>query len=138
MPLKTATDEATNWLPVSTTERVVGNCEYTMVEGDIELRTGVGRALPHRGFKALHPNRHTKRISKGAKRRDGDILFNLNRDLSHCDCSTGGPSRARAKCINAVVMLKKGPRNSGTRISRSIGYFCPLLTADGKLDCAPK
>ncbi len=22
--------------------------------------------------------------------------------------------------------------------SRSVGYFCPVLTADGKLDCAPK
>jgi len=22
--------------------------------------------------------------------------------------------------------------------SRPVGYFCPVLTADGKLDCAPK
>jgi hypothetical protein len=25
-----------------------------------------------------------------------------------------------------------------TWISRLIGYFCSVLTADGKLDCAPK
>jgi hypothetical protein len=25
-----------------------------------------------------------------------------------------------------------------TSISRPIGYFCPVLTADGKVDCAPK
>ena len=24
------------------------------------------------------------------------------------------------------------------RSSRPIGYFCPVLTADGKVDCAPK
>ena len=88
MPLKTATDEATNWLPVSTKERVVGICEYTRVEGDTELRTGVGRALPHRGFKALHPNRNITRTSKGAKRWDGDILFN-QQGRSYCDCSAG-------------------------------------------------
>ena len=23
-------------------------------------------------------------------------------------------------------------------IGRLVGYFCPVLTADGKLDCAPK
>ena len=25
-----------------------------------------------------------------------------------------------------------------TWIGRLVGYFCPVLTADGKLDCAPK
>jgi hypothetical protein len=34
-----------------------GSCEKTMVVGEIELRTGTGRALPQRGFSVLHPGR---------------------------------------------------------------------------------
>ena len=29
-------------------------------------------------------------------------------------------------------------KKPNTWISWPIGYFCPVLTADGKLDCAPK
>jgi len=32
-----------------------GSCEKIMVFGEIESRIGTGRALPQRGFSALHP-----------------------------------------------------------------------------------
>src|SRR5436309_5342523 len=37
--------------------KLAGSCEKTMVCGEIELRIGTGRALPHRGFSVLHPGR---------------------------------------------------------------------------------
>jgi hypothetical protein len=54
-PLKTATEEETKWLPVAVMTKLGGSCEKTMVAGDIELRLGLGRALPQRGFSVLHP-----------------------------------------------------------------------------------
>ena len=56
-PLKITTEEETKWLPVAVMTKPDGNCAKTIVAGEIELRTGTGRALPHRGFRALHPNR---------------------------------------------------------------------------------
>jgi hypothetical protein len=55
--LKTITDEETNWLPLAVSTKLGGNCEKIMVVGEIELRIGAGRALPQRGFSALHPGR---------------------------------------------------------------------------------
>jgi hypothetical protein len=40
-----------------------GNCEKAMVVGEIELSIGTGRALPQRGFSALHPGRSKSTIS---------------------------------------------------------------------------
>ena len=54
-PLKTINEEETNWLPVAVSTKVGGNCEKLVVAGEIESRTGAGRALPQRGFSALHP-----------------------------------------------------------------------------------
>ena len=45
-PLKTTTEEETNWLPVAVRTKLGGNCEKTMVVGEIELRVGAGRAPP--------------------------------------------------------------------------------------------
>jgi hypothetical protein len=56
-PLKTTSDEATNWLPVAVSTKLAGNCEKTMVAGEIELSNGAGRELPQRGFSALHPGK---------------------------------------------------------------------------------
>jgi len=56
-PLNTTTDEETNWLPVAVRMKLGGNCEKTMVFGEIEVRTGTGRALPQSGFSALQPGR---------------------------------------------------------------------------------
>ena len=56
-PLKTNTDEETNWLPVAVRTKLGGSCEKTMVVGEIESRLGAGRALPQSGFSALHPGR---------------------------------------------------------------------------------
>ncbi len=56
-PLKTTSEEATNWLPVAVKTKLGGSCEKTTVAGEIELRTGAGRELPQRGFSALHPGR---------------------------------------------------------------------------------
>jgi hypothetical protein len=56
-PLKTSTEEETNWLPVAVSAKLGGNCEKITVVGEIELRIGAGRALPQRGFSALHPGK---------------------------------------------------------------------------------
>jgi len=37
-----------------------------------------------------------------------------------------------------IAILDLFIKKPSTWISRSIGYFCPVLTADGKVDCAPK
>ena len=62
-PLKITTEEATNWLPVAVRTKLGGNFEKTMVVGEIELRVGAGRALPQRGFSALHPSRSNSTTS---------------------------------------------------------------------------
>lgn len=54
-PLKTSTEEETNWLPVAVRTKLGGSFEKTIVAGEIELRVGLGRALPQSGFSALHP-----------------------------------------------------------------------------------
>lgn len=56
-PLKTTTEEDTKWLPVAVSTKLGGSCEKTMVAGEIELRTGAGRALPQSGFTVLQPGR---------------------------------------------------------------------------------
>ena len=68
VPLKTTTEEETNWLPVAVSTKLDDNCEKTTVVGEIELRIGVGRALVQRGFKALHPGRTKNTISNAALR----------------------------------------------------------------------
>lgn len=55
-PLKITTDAETKWLPVAVSTKLDGNCEKTTVAGEIESRTGTGRALPQRGLMALHPS----------------------------------------------------------------------------------
>ena len=57
-PLKTTSEEATNWVPVAVSTKLGGSCEKTTVAGEIELRNGTGRELPQRGFSALHPGRN--------------------------------------------------------------------------------
>jgi hypothetical protein len=54
-PLKTNTEEETKSLPVAVITKLGGSCEKIMVVGEIELRLGLGRALPQSGFSALHP-----------------------------------------------------------------------------------
>ncbi len=56
-PLKIKTEEETKWLPVAVMTKLDGNCAKTIVAGEIESSTGTGRALPQRGFRALHPSR---------------------------------------------------------------------------------
>jgi hypothetical protein len=78
VPLKTATDEETNWLPLAVTTKSGATCEKAMVFGEIELRNGAGRALPHKGFSALQPDRN-KRIPSSGKRRQipADKVMNV-------------------------------------------------------------
>jgi len=57
VPLKITTEEETKWLPVAVSTKLDGNCAKTIVAGEIESRTGTGRALPQRGFSVLHPGR---------------------------------------------------------------------------------
>jgi hypothetical protein len=56
-PLKITTEEETKSLPIAVMTKLGGSCEKTMVVGEIELRRGMGRALPQSGFSALHPER---------------------------------------------------------------------------------
>jgi hypothetical protein len=56
-PLKSTTEEETKWLPVAVMTKLGGSFEKAMVAGEIELRLGLGRALPHKGFSELHPQR---------------------------------------------------------------------------------
>lgn len=56
-PLKTTTEEETKSPPVAERTKLGGSCEKTIVVGEIELRIGAGRALPQRGFRALHPGK---------------------------------------------------------------------------------
>ena len=60
-PLNTTTDEETKWLPVSSREKLDGNCENAMVVGDTESRTGAGRELPQSGFRVLQPDNSSNR-----------------------------------------------------------------------------
>ena len=62
-PLKTITVEETKLLPVAVRTKLGGSCAKTMLVGEIELRLGEGRALPHSGFSALHPVRSKTRTS---------------------------------------------------------------------------
>ncbi len=66
-PLKTTTDEATNWLPVAVSTKLEGSWENVMVVGEIELRTGFGRELPQRGFSALQPGSSRSTASQELK-----------------------------------------------------------------------
>jgi hypothetical protein len=67
-PLKTITEEETNWLPFAVSTKLGGNCEKVAVVGEIESRAGVGRALPQRGFSALQPGRIKNAIRSEPRR----------------------------------------------------------------------
>jgi hypothetical protein len=67
-PLKTITEEETKWPPVAVSTKLGGSCEKAMVAGEIELRLGLGRALPQRGFKVLHPGRSESATSHELRR----------------------------------------------------------------------
>ena len=67
-PLKTIREEETNWLPFAVSTKLGGNCEKLVVAGEIESRTGAGRALPQRGFSALQPG-SSKTTSSSKLRR---------------------------------------------------------------------
>ncbi len=56
-PLKSTTEDDTKWLPAAVRTKLGCNCAKSSVAGEIEVRAGTGRALPQRGFKALHPGR---------------------------------------------------------------------------------
>jgi len=67
-PLKTTTEEETKSLPLAVMTKLGGSWEKTILVGEIELRTGTGRALPQRGFIELHPSR-SKRTTRHELRR---------------------------------------------------------------------
>jgi hypothetical protein len=67
VPLKTITEEETNWLPFAVSTKLGGNCEKTMVVGEIEFSIGMGRALLQRGFRALQLGRAKNTISNALR-----------------------------------------------------------------------
>ena len=68
VPLKITSEEATKWVPVAVMTREDGSCENSTVVGEIEVRTGAGRALLHNGFSALQPSRTRGTISTELRR----------------------------------------------------------------------
>jgi hypothetical protein len=62
-PLNLTTEAETNLLPVAVSVKLAGNCEKIIVFGEIELRIGTGRALPQRGFSALHAGSNKRTVS---------------------------------------------------------------------------
>jgi hypothetical protein len=80
VPLKIRTEEATKWLPVAVRTKLAGICEKTMVAGEIESRTGTGRALPQSGFSPLHPDsnnstpRHKLTHTIRDREKEGEVM----------------------------------------------------------------
>jgi hypothetical protein len=64
VPLKITTEEETKWLPFAVRVKMEGKPDRVIDAGEIESRTGTGRALPHRGFNDLHPGENRTTISK--------------------------------------------------------------------------
>src|SRR5882762_252909 len=67
-PLNTTSEEETKLLPVRVRTKLGGTCEKTWVAGEIERRTGAGRALAHSGFSASQPARSKRRTSSELRR----------------------------------------------------------------------
>ena len=63
VPLNNTTEEETKWLPIAVMTKLGGSWAKTMVAGEIDARLGAGRALPQRGFSALHPGRSKSKTS---------------------------------------------------------------------------
>jgi hypothetical protein len=61
-PLKTTTEEETKWLPVAVMTKLDGNCAKTIVAGEIESRTGTGRALHPSRSKSTTSNELTSAV----------------------------------------------------------------------------
>jgi hypothetical protein len=81
-PFRTTTEEETKSLPVAERAKLGGNCEKTIIVGEIELRIGAGRALPQSGFSALHPvrSRSATKSEMSQPLRDEDTM---NRRYTH-------------------------------------------------------
>jgi hypothetical protein len=91
-PLKIMTEDATKWLPVAVMTKLDGSCAKTIVAGEIEARTGAGRALPQRGFSALHPDK-----SKSTSIIELRIMIRKERGMNECNLLPRG-ARAQTKC----------------------------------------
>ena len=55
VPLTTTTEDATKWLPFTVSKNPFCICANVTVFGESDPITGAGRALPHKGLRALHP-----------------------------------------------------------------------------------
>jgi len=102
-PLNSTTEEDTKLPPFAVSVKLDGNCENVRVGGEIELRTGTGRALPHSGFTALQAGRNQS-ASTSALRRAVNGKGGIN--TTHPQCTgSGGTIRAPA-AIKATGALK--------------------------------
>jgi len=54
-PLKTTSEEERKCVPTAVTTNGDGSCAKATEVGVIEVRLGTARALPQKGFRALHP-----------------------------------------------------------------------------------
>ena len=60
LPSITTTEDETNWLPVTVRRKPCCTWAKVIVVAERDPRTGVGRALPHKGFTALQPGKTSK------------------------------------------------------------------------------
>jgi hypothetical protein len=74
-PLNSIVEDETKCFPVAVITKLGGSWEKISVSGQIEVRLGSGRALPHRGFSALQPGRlqstTTKKLTRPIRREEG-------------------------------------------------------------------
>jgi hypothetical protein len=122
-PLKTTTEEDTNWLPVAVRTKLDGNCEKTMVVGEIELRTGTGRALPQSGFSALQPGRSrsatSNELRRPIRREEGMKTPDLSVSVSR---SSGlGKVLSQKKTRFPILTIREG---NGCCCSKFRNRFC--------------
>jgi hypothetical protein len=108
--LKTTTEEETKWLPVAIMTKLGGSCEKTMVCGDIELRIGSGRALPHRGFSVLHPGRSKSTTSHGQHRtiREESMICGIRKNDWMSHPSLFESAVAGGMCVRSSILPTYG------------------------------
>ena len=80
-PLNITTDAETKLLPVAVRTKLGGKSAKANVVGSIESSTGTGRALPHRGFRFLHPGR------SNTASNEQKTTIREERDMKECNLS---------------------------------------------------
>jgi len=118
-PLNTTTDEDTKLLPFAVSVKLGGNCENVRVGGEIELRTGTGRALPHSGFSALQARRNNSASTSPLRR-----AVNGNGGIKHSLSAVTSRRQQGADIVMQSTLIDSPSRLWGLRM----GYGFVLVT----------